>query len=1007
MSKQLEKKLVEDYLVEEFQKRGWVFVKNEDLEREAISEPLLVWNFKESLKRLNEDLDIGEEEINKVIQEIRLLPVSQEGIKKLLHYFKYGVGVKFEKERVIKRVKIFDFENLENNEFLVSRQVSFRGSKIIRPDILLFVNGVPLVEIECKNPVEVGVDWQSGYYQIKNYEKIVPELYKYFQIGVAVGTETRYFPIVPWQKGVSIYEWRKGGKNSIEAILEFLRPERVLDILRNFLFIREERGEMTKVIARYMQYRAANKIFERVVRNLEGKETKNKGLIWHWQGSGKTLIMIFAGHKLYFDKRLKNPTIFFIVDRIDLENQLFNEFNFLKLNFSLEKIESISSLAEVIKADNFRGKRGVFLTLLHKFKPGEEKIKKLNLELQNASGETIAERKNVICFLDEVHRSQYGLMAGQMKKILKNAFFFGFTGTPIAEDERNTYEAFGYPLKDEGYLDRYFVDDSIKDGFTVPILYQPRLEKKVHLKKEDLKAFLESVFEDLEEAKKEKVKGEVSRRLNKIKVFLENSDRIKEITKDITQHFKENLDGKFKAMVVAGSRKACVLYKRTLDEVLPSKYSEVVMTYEADDKEPIKSYREELMKRHPERGGDTNRINIEIRERFKNPDMMPKILIVTDMLLTGFDAPILQTMYLDKPLKKHRLLQAIARTNRPYKNLKEAGLVIDYVGILKELEKAYKMYYKEAEVKNVLFNYESLKEKFVSLLKELDGIFRRIPQVFERDKIFEAFERLNDDENEKKFVEKFHSLRKVFEMLGTQEIKIDFLEKFKWYSALYVYYLKAKKEREGITREELKRYFSKVLDFIHKSTEVEKINKGLPPFAFDESYFEKIQRSHLSEKEKAVNNLFALEKFVLVEQNKNPIYKSIAEKVEELVRKWKMREIDYKMLYKEVSEIQKDVLKKEKEKERLRFSPLEYGIFMNLREIIKNEKSAIQATKELEEKISKFMLEDWINQPALRQKVLREVRTFMRGLKGKYGLSYEKFEKVYEDLKSVIENYGG
>lgn len=398
MPKQLEKKLVEDYLVEELQKRGWVFVKNEDLERETISEPLLVSNFKKALQRLNKDLEISEEEISKVLQEMRLLPVSQEGIKKLLHYFKYGIGIKFEKDRVVKTVKIFDFENIENNEFLVSSQVSLKGSEMIRPDILLFVNGVPLVEIEWKNPLEAETGWQSAYYQIKNYEKIVPELYKYLQIGVAVETEARYFPIVPWQKDVLTYEWREEEKDSISAILEFLRPERVLDILRNFLFIREERGEMTKAIARYMQYRAANKIFERVVRNLEGKEEKNKGLIWHWQGSGKTLTMIFAGHKLYFDKRLENPTIFFIVDRIDLETQLFEEFNFLKLNFSLEKIESISSLIEVISADNFRGKRGAFLTLLHKFKPSEEKIKKLNLELKNASGETISDRKNVICF---------------------------------------------------------------------------------------------------------------------------------------------------------------------------------------------------------------------------------------------------------------------------------------------------------------------------------------------------------------------------------------------------------------------------------------------------------------------------------------------------------------------------------------------------------------------------------------------------------------------------------
>jgi type I restriction enzyme R subunit len=1004
MPKQLEKKLIEDYLIEELRKKGWVFVKNEDLEREAISEPLLVLNFKKALERLNEDLGIGEEEINKVVQEIRLLPTSQEGAKKLLHYFKYGIGIKFEKDRVIKTVKIFDFENLENNEFLVSKQVSFKGREIIRPDILLFVNGVPLIEIECKNPAEIGVSWKDAYFQVKDYEKIVPELYKYLQIGIAVETEARYFPIVPWQKEVLIYEWKEEGKDSIEAILEFLRTEKILDILRNFLFIREERGEMTKVITRYMQYRAANKIVERVLKNLEGKEEKNKGLIWHWQGSGKTLTMIFACHKLYFDKRLENPTIFFIVDRIDLETQLFDEFNYLKLNLSLEKIEDVSSLREVIKADNFRGKRGVFITLLHKFKPGEDKIKNLNLELQKLSGESISNRKNVICFLDEVHRSQYGLMAAQMKKILKNAFFFGFTGTPIAEEERNTYETFGYPLKEEGYLDKYFVEDSIKDNFTVPILYQPRLEKEVHLKKEDLKAFLESPFEELEEVEREKIEKAVSQKLNKIKVFLENPKRIKEITKDIAAHFKENLDGKFKAMVVTGSRKACVLYKRALDEALPSEYTEVVMTYQMEDKEPIKEYREEVMKRYPEGAGDMGKINIEIRDKFKIKDL-PKILIVTDMLLTGFDAPILQTIYLDKLLKKHRLLQAIARTNRPYKEIKEAGLIIDYVGILRELKQAYKMYYKKAEIENVLFDYKILAEKFIALLKELDEIFKGISQTFERDKFFEAFERLKDIDNEKKFVEKYHNLRKVFEMLGAEEIKVDFLEKFKWYSALYVYYLKIKKREED--KEKIEKYFSKVLDLIHQSTEIEKINKELPVFTFDESYFEKIQKASLTEKEKAVNILFALEKLVLVEQKRNPIYKTIAEKVEELVRKWKMREIDYQILYGEVFDIQKEISKKEREKEILGLSPLEYGIFLDLRKVIKDKEETMNVTKELKEKISEYMLGGWINQPVLRQGVFREVRILTRKLKVKYGLSLEEFERIYRDLTNIIENYGG
>jgi len=411
MPQKLEKKLIEDYLIEELQKRGWDFVLAEELERESLSEPILVENFKRALKELNAEIRIGGEEINKVLQEIKLLPASQDGIKKFLHYFKYGIDIKFEKERVIKNVKLVNFEEIGKNEFLISKQVSFKGKELRRPDIILFVNGLPLVDIECKSPIKEKITWEEGFNQIKEYENLVPELYKYVQIGISAGEFVRYFPIVPWQKAedIKIYQWRDENKGEIEAILEFLAPQRLIDILRNFLFIREERGEMTKVIGRYMQYRGVNKIYQRVINNLEEKDEKNKGLIWHWQGSGKTLTMILAAHKLYFDKRLERPTIFFIVDRQDLEEQLTGELNALDLNFTIETIENINHLKEIISHNNFQGKRGIFVTLIHKFRPGEFlPFERLEKELKEKSKEvvTIAERKNVISFLDEVHRTQ-------------------------------------------------------------------------------------------------------------------------------------------------------------------------------------------------------------------------------------------------------------------------------------------------------------------------------------------------------------------------------------------------------------------------------------------------------------------------------------------------------------------------------------------------------------------------------------------------------------------------
>lgn len=610
-----------------FRKRGWKFIPAEELERESYEEPLLIHNLIRALKRINED--VGEKEINHVLNELKFKGRDIEGAKHILNFYKLGVPVKLEKEKVVKYVKIFDFDRVENNEFIVSRQVNYVGREKIIVDIMLYVNGIPLVNIECKNPASLSESWYNAYKQIKDYESIVPELYKYVQIGVAAEAKAKYFPIVPWQEEVKIHEWREELKDSIDSTIEMLSPEKLLDIIKNFLFFRLEFGNATKVIARYMQYRAANKMVNRVLNNLRGKEKKNKGLVWHWQGSGKTLTMIFAANKLYYHELLKNPTIFFIVDRIELEEQLYKEFYSLDI-IEPEIIGSIHELKEVLSYDDYRGKRGVFITLIHKFR--REELAELQKELEEITKEkeTIMNRKNVIAFIDEGHRTQYGILAAQMKAILKNAFFFALTGTPISKRGRDTYLEFSYPPK-EKYLDKYFITDSIRDGFTVKIAYQPRLEE-MHLKKEMLETFLEVELEELPETIREEVEEKVKRRLNPIVLFLENPERIKVIARDIAEHFKNNVDGKFKAMIVAASRVACAYYKMELNKLLPEEYSEVVMTYEREDKKAIQECVRELKERYGER--EIEDIRKRIVEKFREEEF-PKILIVTDMLLTG------------------------------------------------------------------------------------------------------------------------------------------------------------------------------------------------------------------------------------------------------------------------------------------------------------------------------------------------------------------------------------
>jgi len=1000
MARRTEFELVENYITKSLEERGWKFVPADELERQSFEEPLVVPSFVRALERINEEAGIGDAEVKKALNELKLTSTGTGGAKRILRFYKLGIPIKFEKERVVKYVRLFDTEDIENNEFIVTRQAHYQGRERIRTDIILYVNGIPLVNIECKSPLSLTENWYSAYEQIKDYEKTVPELYKYVQIGAAAESIARYFAIVPWQEDVTTHEWREEGKDSIDSFVEMLSPATLLDIIQNFLFFRVEFGNASKVITRYMQYRAANKIVGRVLANLQGREQKDRGLIWHWQGSGKTLTMIFAANKLHYMKELENPTLFFIVDRIELEEQLYKEFNAMDI-VSSEIIGSIGKLKEVIAHDDYRGKRGVFITLIHKFRPDELKGLCEEIEEVSRTKETIKDRKNVVAFIDEGHRTQYGTLAAQMKEILKNAFFYALTGTPIAKKGKDTYREFSYP-PEEPYLDRYFITDSIRDGFTVKIAYQPRLEKEVHLKKDLLEAFLEMEFEELDEEIREGVEERVKKRVNAIKIVLENPARIEAIAEDIAGHFKENVDGKFKAMIVTGSRKACVLYKKELDEHLPPEYSEVVMTYTRDDEQLIKKFAESTRARFA--GKDIEDIRKELVERFKEEDL-PKIFIVTDMLLTGFDAPALQTMYLDKPLKEHRLLQAVARTNRPFKDVKEAGLIIDYIGVLSEIKKSLEMY-SEEDIKGALFNYRGIREELVTLITELLGILGDMPKVYERETLLKAVEVLTSDaEKEKDFVAKYRNLRKTFELLGPDEIKLEHFEDYKWLSSIYTYYMRIVLRKPAYD-EYIQKYYDKTVKFIHRSTDIEKIEKELPVINFDRDYLKLLEERVKSKKEKAANILFTLNRMVLVERHKNPVYESLVEKVDRLLELWKEKTKDFGKIYEEGAKIVSKITALTDRQKVLNFSDLEYSILLTLEDAVGKKDDIPKEVKDFAEDLEKLFFPGFLSQTTAKKEVEREIRRFVRGLKRKYDISLEEMNKLHKKIVESVKNYG-
>ncbi len=988
---------VEKFLIHKLIEQGWRYVPGDELPREDFRQPLLEKDLIKALERINKT-EATEKDFLRAIARLKGEGFGPEGHKKVLRYFKYGIPIKLEKTGVVEFLELFDYKNPQNNEFIVSNQVIYHGGNPIRTDIMLYVNGIPLVDIECKNPEDPSISWRNAYKQIKYYESTVPDLYRYVQIGVAAEATARYFPIVPWREDVTVYLWREDGKEPLEALSLMLSPARLLDMIRNFIFVREEHGEITKVMTRYMQYRAVNKIVDRVLANLRGEEDKNRGLIWHWQGSGKTLTMIFAAHKLFYAEEMENPTLFFVVDRLDLAEQLQGEFAALDMPFSAETVESIDHLKKIISHDDFKGKRGIFITLIQKFSP--EKLREVKEFMSSKGSGTIAERKNVVLFIDEAHRNQYGVLAAQMKDIFKNAFAFAFTGTPISKNQRDTYLEFSYP-PEELYLDRYFITDSIMDGFTVRIVYEPRLTGEVHLRKELLDLFINSTLEELPEDERKIVEPELRRRINIINTFFEDPERIDKISEDIAQHFLENLDGKFKAMVVVGSRKACLMYRDRLRKLLPENYVEVVMTASPGEEEGKGEYVSEIAEKYG--SSDVSSAIKTVVTKFKEEEY-PKILIVTEMLLTGFDAPILQTMYLDKLLKEHRLLQAIARTNRPYKGLKEAGLIIDYVGILKEFKRAFAIY-NEEDIEGALWNVKDLETDFEKELMEILNFFQGLERKFERETFVSAVEILTgEDGKAKDFIAKYWRLRKLFELLGSSPDKLKYLDDYKWLSAVYSYYRKLVDREEE--KPDVSKYFRKTIELIHQTTEIEKIEKDLPPIVIDVDSIEDIVKNAKSEKEKAATVIFTLRNIILVEKERKPVYESLVDKVERLVKMWQQRAKDYRKLYEEGLGILKEKRNIDKRQKELGLSDLEYSILLTVEEKIGEEKGIENEIRKLVEEIGADLFEGWLGQVTVRRKVERKIRRFARRLKKEYGLSFEEMEELYRKIWERVKNYG-
>jgi type I restriction enzyme R subunit len=653
---------------------GWQVEHGPDLgpdgavsERATWRDVVLLGRLRSAVAELNPELP--DNAIDYVVQRV-LITASPTVINDHADFHRLlvdRVPVAYEDEDGIERTaraKLIDFERPDQNDFLAVNQFTIIvGSKNRRPDVLLFVNGIPLGQVELKNPADEQAKSEAAATQVAHYVETIPPLYRFVEIiGVSDLIQARVGTITTPAEHFS--EWKtmdpaeSKGKSELELMLRgALSPERLLDLVQNFVLFEVDGGKTTKVLAKYHQADAVNRAVEATAEALDGDG--RAGVVWHTQGAGKSYSMVFYTQKLRRDLRFENPTIVCVTDRIDLDDQLMETFTKqAELSQAVRQAEEISggrgSLHELLKVPA----GGIVFTTIQKFVPpsGSDQMPALS------------ERRNIIVVSDEAHRSQYADFARNLRKALPNATRIGFTGTPIETDRKSTSLTFG------DYISVYDITRAVDDGATVRIFYEGRIVP-LDISDEELVAETEKLLQQEDE----EAAGKLVLTETKLDRIVGSESRLDKVADDIARHFTERqklLSGK--AMVVGMNRKICVELTERLKKKLGDAAVTCVITAQATEPK-LNRYRRSKAEMK------------QVASDFKNPDHPLKVVVVRNMWLTGFDVPPLHTMYIDKPMRDHGLLQAIARVNRVFRD-KPGGLVVDYIGIGEDLRKALPRY---------------------------------------------------------------------------------------------------------------------------------------------------------------------------------------------------------------------------------------------------------------------------------------------------------------------------
>lgn len=942
----------------------WKYLSSADLGRnyeDVMVESMVI----SALKRLNPEICKQPDRADEVIYQLRTIihSVSGDGLvhanELLTSWYRGEHTMQFGANGEHTTIQLFDFDDISNNEFVVTNQWIYpkvEGGR--RFDIVLLINGFPVVIGEAKTPVRPAVSWVDGAEDISIYESslpkmFVPNVFSFASEGKCFRYGSVRMPIDMWGPWHSPGSKKEGRLKDVQkSVKDMLKPEIVLDILKSFtLFATDKKHRRIKVICRYQQYEAVNLIVQRV---LEGKT--RQGLIWHFQGSGKSLLMVFAAQKMRMMQQLKNPTVMIVVDRIDLDTQITATFNASDVP-NLIGANSRAELIKLLKDDT----RKIIITTIHKFAEAEGLLN---------------ERQNIILMVDEAHRTQEGDLGRKMRAALPNAFLFGLTGTPINSSERNTFYAFGAECDEQGYLSRYSFEDSIRDNATLPLHFEA-VDVKLHIDKDAINEAFVNMTDQLDEEDRD----DVAKKAAKMSVLIKAPARAQAVCQHIIEHFKEKVEPNgFKAQIVTYDRECCVLYKEELDRLISPDASAIVMHTsggKADSFAKWKLSRDEEEK---------------LLDRFRDPADPLKFLIVTSKLLTGFDAPILQAMYLDKPMKDHSLLQAICRTNRVYSG-KTHGLIVDYLGIFDDVATA--LNYDDKSVQNAITNIKEVADQIPVWIEKCLAYFPDIDRtVAGYEGLIAAQECLPDNEKRDAFAADYSVLTKAWEAISPHPCLAQYTSDYKWLSQVY----ESIKPPSGRGKMLWHALGAKTIELVHENVTLEMVDDDLETLILDADVLESLIKT-LNHKQKAKE--IEIKLIARFRRHKgNPTFEALGERLERIKEQHEQGLMNSIAYLKALLELAKDTVDAEQKSDPVDTQEQAKAALTELFTESKTDKTPViveRIVKDIDEIVRLVRFPEWQSTSSGERTVRKELRHL---LYVKYQIKdQELFDKAYGYIK--------